>query len=634
MCGIAGILCNRIGENEINEALKMRNMLKHRGPNDEGIWISDNREAVLVHCRLSILDLSDAGKQPMIAERNRYVMSYNGEIYNYKELAFKLQQERKASFVGTSDTEVLLRCFEEYGIDKTLALCRGMFAIALYDRQERKLVLARDRMGEKPLYYGYINNAFAFASELSCLEKLSYTELPLDYCALNEFIGRGFITGKKTIYEKIYKLRPGEMVCINSNMNIAYQRFYWNYKGTILLGKYLYAALSLEDASLQLERMLTDAISKQMVSDVPVGAFLSSGIDSSLIVAIMQKLSIDKIKTFSIGIEDCKMNEANESKEIAKHLGTDHTELYITEQDVKEVIPILPEIYSEPFGDPSAIPSLLVSKLAKTRVSVALTGDGGDELFGGYPWYQHNFLPKEWKIMRKIPFQLRRSLCKRIMQSPWCISHTKIAKHGEWFQANSIEALYDIMRYGILSLPENEWCIYGKNKNKDDVCTEGFKNTSEIMMYLDAISYLPDDVLVKMDRASMRCSLETRTPFLDKEIVQFAGGISIKNKISKKNESKIILREILYKYVPQHLVSSQKKGFSIPITRWLVEDKKMNEWANALMDSRRIKQEGILNSDKVEKVWRDFVRYGKYSVQIWNLLMFEAWYESRRVLSA
>lgn len=629
MCGIAGIFGKKIGDNEISEAIRMRDELKHRGPDAEGMWVSDRRDVVLVHRRLSILDLTDAGKQPMVS-KGRYVISYNGEIYNYKELTSKLKTEKNISFLGTSDTEVLLYCFEEYGVEKTLTMCKGMFAIALYDRQEQTLLLVRDRMGEKPLYYGYVNNNFCFASELKCLEKISHMSMPLDYTAINEFIGRGYITGNKTVYNGIYKLRPGEMLCIDKNYNILKQCFYWNHSDAILSGKKMYAGLSLEDAAIQLEQMLTDTISGQMLSDVPLGAFLSSGIDSTLVVAIMQKLSPTKIKTYSIGVEDNELNEAKEAKKIAEYLGTEHTELYISEQDMKDIIPLLPDIYSEPFGDPSAIPSLLVSKLAKTSVSVSLTGDGGDELFGGYPWYQYCSLPRKWKMIRKIPTHLRCFLGSKMCQNSWCMSHEEIAKRAEWFQATSEESLYDIMKYGILSLPNYTWCMEGNsNQRVTDFNVKGIENISEKIMHYDAITYLPEDILVKMDRAAMSCSLETRAPFLDRDIVQFAGGISVENKVNE-GISKVVLREILYKYVPPQLICRKKKGFSIPVNKWLLEDKKLNIWANDLLNVKRIKEQGILCADKVDNVWKEYGKQGKYSIQVWNLLMFESWYENKK----
>lgn len=629
MCGIAGILGREIGEKEIAKAITMRNRIRHRGPDAEGIWVSPKQDAVLVHQRLSILDLTDAGKQPMVS-KGRYVISYNGEIYNYKELASKLKSEKNITFIGTSDTEVLLYCFEEYGIEKTLTLCKGMFAIALYDRQEQTLLLVRDRMGEKPLYYGYIDNKFCFASELKCLEAITTKSMPLNYTAVNEFIGRGYITGNRTIYEGIYKLYPGEMLCINSYLDILRQELYWSHREAVLSGKKRYANVKLEDAAIQLEQLLTKVIATQMLSDVPIGAFLSSGIDSTLVVAIMQEISSGRVKTFTIGVEDNAINEAQEAKKIAEYLGTEHTELYITEQDMKDIIPMLSDIYSEPFGDPSAIPSLLVSKLAKTQVTVSLTGDGGDELFGGYPWYQYHSLPRKWKMIKKIPPQLRGYLGNKMSQNAWCLSQREIAKRAEWFHATSAESLYDIMKYGILSLPNIEWCkVCNSDKQKLNFDVQGFDNISEEIMHYDAITYLPEDILVKMDRAAMSCSLETRAPFLDKDIVEFAGGVPIENKVHE-GISKVLLRKVLYKYIPSTLICQKKKGFSIPVNRWILEDKNLNNWANELLDVKRIGQQDILYADKVEKVWDEYTKQGKHSIQVWNLLMFESWYENRK----
>jgi len=619
MCGIAGVFGENISKQEIRNICEMCDMLKHRGPDGEGLWVDENVEAVLAHRRLSIVDLSENGKQPMLSKSKKYVISYNGEIYNCRELAKKLSNEKNVTFVGTSDTEVLLSHFEEYGILNTLENCRGMFAIALYDRAEKVLYLIRDRMGEKPLYYKNENKKIFFASELKCLRDGSRI---LDVESVNEFVKRGYVTGNKTIYKGIFKLRPGEVLCINNNGEITERVIYWNYKEKVTNREKCYDNLSLNDASTKLERILIDTISKQMMSDVPLGAFLSSGIDSTLVVSIMQRLSMQKVKTFTIGVKGNDCNEAEDAKKIAAYLGTEHTEFYVTEREIKDIIPHLPEIYSEPFGDASAIPTLLVSQLAKTKVSVALTGDGGDELFGGYPFYRS--LPRKWRMISNIPCGMRTEFGKKILQSKYCSSHHELVKRGMWLQATSVEGLYDIMKYGLGE--SNEWCRdVGDNKLNTDI--EGINDIANIMMYLDAVTYLPEDILVKTDRAAMKHSLETRAPLLDRDIVEFACNISTHNKISN-TEGKLILKDILNRYIPNTFLAKTKKGFSIPISKWLLEDKNINEWAYSLMNYKHIKEQGILNVDLVKKTWENYVDNQCYCTQIWNLLMFLQWCEN------
>lgn len=618
MCGIAGIFGKEIGQSEINKAIAMSKMLVHRGPDDDGIWVSDKNEIVLVHRRLSILDLSENGKQPMVSKSQRYVMSYNGEIYNCREMAIELEDEKGITFIGTSDTEILLSYFEEYGVSKTLQRCRGMFAIALYDRVEQLLYLIRDRMGEKPLFYEIKNEKIFFASELKCLEKIEDQKKCLNYLSVDEFIKLGYITGNKTIYEKTFKVRPGEVICLNRNGKTVDQYLYWNYKEKIINGKESRKKIELSEAVEQFEEVLLDTVSKQMISDVPLGAFLSSGVDSTLIVSMMQKIN-NKVKTFTIGVEDNEYNEAKEAKKIAEYLETDHTEMYVTENDIKNMIPKLSEIYSEPFGDISAIPTLLVSKLAKSKVTVALTGDGGDELFGGYPFYQS--LPRKWNMMRMVPVEMRKKMGENVLRHPWCVQYPELIKRGEWFQAENIESLYSIMKYG--PNEKNRWCLR-KETAIPYIDTSGIGKVSEVMMYLDAVTYLPEDILVKTDRAAMHYSLETRAPLLDKEVIEFAGMMYGQNKIKGK-EGKRVLRKVLYKYVPSSLLAQKKKGFSVPISRWLIEDQEMNEWANSLLDVSKIRSQDILNTDLVSRTWKNYLEHKKYCTQIWNLLMFEQW---------
>lgn len=622
MCGIAGF-CNFHGSVKMQEENleKMKQRMLHRGPDAGGSYISEDGKVALGHRRLAILDLSEAGLQPMKSHSGRYVMVYNGEVYNYKKLSQKLLEEKKVDrFRGTSDSEVILEAFEAYGVEETIVQCKGMFAIALYDTKEQKLYLLRDRIGEKPLYYGFMGDTFVFASDVACIASLDGFQNPIHKDVLGIYFIHGYIPAPYSIYENIYKLEPGTMLEIKSPFNEYNISTYWSIKEVAQHGqKHLFKG-AYEEAVDELERLLKASIQDQMMADVPVGAFLSAGIDSSTIVALMQSLHPDKVKTFTIGMEDEKYNEAVYAKEIAAHLGTEHTELYITEEDARSVIPKLPFIFGEPFADSSQIPAYLVSKMTREHVTVSLSGDGGDELFCGYNSYAS--VDRIWGKMKHIPYGIRKLASELVLHSPLANKEIYRVK-GTLLGARGSSDLYRLSM-------EREPLIKNITLSKKEIpykYTEydpGFlKETNHNIMLMDMLMYHPDDILVKVDRTAMAVSLETRVPMLDKDVVEFAWTLPIEferqNGIGKR-----ILRDVLYRYVPKEMMERPKKGFSIPIQKWLKE-KELQEWAENLIDRKTLCQQGILDPDVVWKMWTDFIEKDEWRIQIWYVLMFQEW---------
>lgn len=622
MCGIAGF-CNFHGSLKMQEENleKMKQRMLHRGPDAGGSYISEDGKVALGHRRLAIVDLSEAGLQPMKSHSGRYVMVFNGEIYNYKRLAKKLLEENKVEqFRGTSDSEVILEAFEAYGIEETLAQCKGMFAIALYDRKEQELYLMRDRIGEKPLYYGFMGDTFVFASDVACIASLDGFQNPINKDVLGIYFIHGYIPAPYSIYENIYKLEPGCILKIKTPFNKYDISHYWSVKEAAKKGQTHLFQGSYEEAVDELERLLKESIQDQMMADVPVGAFLSAGIDSSTVVALMQSLHPDKVKTFTIGMEDEKYNEAVYAKEIAAHLGTEHTELYITEEDAKAVIPQLPFIFGEPFADSSQIPTYLVSKMTREHVTVSLSGDGGDELFCGYNSYAS--VDRIWGKMKNVPYGIRKLASELILHSPLAGKEIYRVK-GTLLGAKGASDLY---RLSMEREPLIKEITLSKTVSPYQY-TEyepGFlKETNHNIMLMDMLMYHPDDILVKVDRTAMAVSLETRVPMLDKDVVEFAWTLPIEFE-RKDGVGKRILRDVLYRYVPKEMMERPKKGFSIPIQKWLKE-KELREWAESLIDRNTLIRQGILNPDVVWKMWTDFVEKDEWRIQIWYILMFQEW---------
>lgn len=619
MCGIAG-LCNFKGDIEKNIE-KMNQRMFHRGPDGGGCYIEKDGSVALGHRRLSIVDLSPAGAQPMESHSGRFVIAFNGEIYNHRKLRDKLMKEGKvAKFRGTSDTEVLLELFENYGVKEGISLCKGMFAIALYDRQEKTLSLLRDRVGEKPLYYGWVNGEFAFASDLGCLPVLDGFSNEINKGVLPIYFIHGYIPAPYSVYENIYKLEPGTILTLKAPYKEYSIEAYWSMKEAAKKGESHPFKGSEEEATEELERLLKASIADQMVADVPVGAFLSSGIDSTTVVALMQSLSSNQVRSFTIGVEDPKMNEAAVAKQIAGHLGTKHTELYISEKDAREVIPNLSYIFGEPFADASQIPTYLVSKMTREHVTVSLSGDGGDELFCGYNSY--NSIDRIWGKMKSTPYSLRKLASSLILHAPAKLNKNYVTR------ANLLGAKGPAQLYEISNEQEplaKQICL---DKHmlpfKYTEYEEGFLNeVRHNIMLMDMTMYHPDDILVKVDRAGMAVSLESRIPMLDKDVVEFAWTLPLDYKY-RDGISKKVLRNVLYKYVPKEMMDLPKRGFSIPITKWLKEPE-LRGWAESLIDRKTLIQQGILDPDVVWGIWNDYINHGIWRVQIWYILMFQEW---------
>ena len=619
MCGIAG-LCNWKGNIQKNID-QMNQRMYHRGPDAGGSFMETDGSVALGHRRLSIVDLSPNGAQPMESHSGRYVIAFNGEIYNHRKLRDKLLKEGKVTgFRGTSDTEVLLELFENYGVKAGISLCKGMFAIALYDRQEKKLYLLRDRVGEKPLYYGWVNESFVFASDIGCIAALDDFNNGINKEVLPIYFIHGYIPAPYSVYENIFKLEPGTMLTLKTPYKEYSIENYWSMREAAKKGEMNPFKGSEEEATEELERLLKESIADQMVADVPVGAFLSSGIDSTTVVALMQSLSDKKVRSFTIGVDDPKLNEAEVAKKIADHLGTKHTELYISEKDARDVIPNLSYIFGEPFADASQIPTYLVSKMTKEHVTVSLSGDGGDELFCGYTSY--NSIDRIWGKMKAIPYPVRKLASNLILHAPVKLNKVYQTK-ASLLGAKGASELYEISNEE--EPLAKEVCINKKMLPfKYTEYEEGYlKETRHNIMLMDMLMYHPDDILVKVDRAGMAVSLESRIPMLDKDVVEFTWTLPIEYKY-QDGVTKKVLRNVLYKYVPKELMDLPKRGFSIPITKWLKEPE-LRAWAETLIDRKTLEQQGILDPDVVWNIWNDYIINGQWRVQIWYILMFQEW---------
>lgn len=620
MCGIVGF-CNFAGD-KITNLERMKRKMVHRGPDAEGSYFSEDGNVVFGHRRLSIFDLSENGSQPMVSHSGRFVISYNGEIYNYKEIAVKLLAEKKVqSFKGTSDTEVLLEAFEAYGVEKAIGMCKGMFAIALYDKNERTIYLLRDRVGEKPLYYGMVNQSFVFASDVGCISVLDGFSNPINKEVLDLYFLHGYIPAPYSIYENIWKLEPGTILKISEPFDSWEICAYWSMKEIARKGQQNSFKGSSKEAADELERLLKNSVSQQMAADVPVGAFLSAGIDSSTIVALMQSVHQGKVKSFTIGMEDEKYNEAVYAKEIAHLLGTEHTELYISDKDALGVIPQLAEMFGEPFADSSQIPTYLVSKMTREHVTVSLSGDGGDELFCGYRSYQS--VDRIWSKMKKIPYFVRKPVSNVILNSPLRKREIYEIK-GKYFGVKGPSGLYELMPKAEQPLADQISLHHGKCPYPYSEYEEGFlEETNHNIMLMDMLMYHPDDILVKVDRTAMANSLETRVPMLDKDVVEFAWTLPIELKC-KDGTGKQVLREVLYRYVPREMMDRPKKGFSVPVRKWLGKPE-LRLWAEGLLAPELLKKQGLLNSEVVWKIWEDFTVRKIWRPQVWYILMFQQW---------
>ena len=644
MCGLAGFWtpggCPAGSE---ATARGMADRIAHRGPDDSGVWIDADAGIGLAHRRLSIVDLSPAGHQPMLSASGRWVLVYNGEIYNHLELRRRLQEEGSApTWRGHSDTETLLAAIAAWGVDETLKRSVGMFAFALWDRSERVLWLARDRIGEKPLYYGWQGDTFLFGSELKALRAHPSFNAPIDRGALALFIRRNYVPGPYSIYSGIHKLPPGMALKVDSGRGEAKPVAYWSLAEAAQRGDANSFAGSEDEALNELERILGNVVRAQMVADVPLGALLSGGIDSTTITALMQANSLRPVRSFTIGFNEPTYDEGTYARAIAMHLGTEHTELRLGAQDAIELIPQMPSMYDEPFADSSQLPTHLVMQMARRHVTVALSGDGGDEFFGGYNRY---FLgPKAWRWMGWMPRPLRYAFGGAMTAVPASTLNSLAGpfahKFGIALPGDKLHKLGQRLR-NIRSLDDlyismvSEWggagpiVIGGGDPYNLVDNTSSWPRMSDPaarMMALDAQTYLPDDILVKVDRASMAASLETRAPFLDPELIQFAWSLPTGMKL-QDGKGKYLLRRLLDRYVPRDLVERPKMGFGIPLDEWLRGP--LRDWVESLISEERLRNEGFFDPEPIRKVWQKHVRgEASYGYRLWSVLMFQSWLES------
>lgn len=617
-----------------------------RGPDDCGVWLDAEAGVALAHRRLSILDLSPAGHQPMLSASGQYVIAFNGEIYNHLEL--RAEVEKIGSTVkwrGHSDTETLLAGFEAWGIEATLKKAVGMFALALWDRSARTLTLARDRLGEKPLYYGWQGDTFLFASELKALKAHPAFQGKIDRDSLALMLRHNYIPAPYSIYQGIRKLLPGTSLHLVPGKREGKPVPYWSLCEVAERGQAQPFAGNEAEAIATLERLLLESISLQMIADVSLGAFLSGGVDSSTVVALMQAQSSRPVKTFTIGFHEAGYDEAGYARAVAQHLGTEHTELYVTSEQTRAVIPQLPALYDEPFADSSQIPTFLISQLARRHVTVSLSGDAGDELFGGYNRYL--WAASIWRKLGRIPVPLRQlaadsvsmlstqswnrlyALVSMMLPLRLRVSRLgdKLHKLAEILAASSPEGIY----WDLVSHWKHPTHIAIGTIEPPTVLTErstwpALRDFEQRIMYLDAMSYLPDDILAKVDRAAMGVSLETRVPLLDHRVVEFAWQLPLSMKI-RQGQGKWILRQVLYKYVPKELIERPKMGFGVPIDSWLRGP--LQEWAEALLDASRLKREGFFNPAPIRQKWREHLSGERnWQYYLWDVLMFQAWLET------
>ncbi len=630
MCGICGFWKpgSRPDEGVISG---MAQTLQHRGPDDAGIWIDRAAGLALGHRRLSVLDLSPAGHQPMRSACGRFVLVFNGEIYNHTALRNELESlDAAPAWRGHADTETILAAVSHWGVEKTLKRLVGMFALALWDCSKQSLVLARDRMGEKPLYYGWQGHTFLFGSELKALRAHPDFQGQINRSVLPLLFRHGYISGQQSIYTDIHKILPGQYAVISHKPSkIVKTISYWSLAEVVAASQQQQNNLSLHDAVSELDALLRQAIRGQIIADVPVGAFLSGGIDSSTIVALMQAESSRPVKTFSIGFTEAAYNEAVFAKKIAEHLGTEHTELYVSPSQALDVIPTLPEIYDEPFADSSQIPTFLVAQLARHNVTVSLSGDGGDELFGGYTRYS---LVSQWyKRLRPLPGWIRPWLARLLNHFP-VGQKTHTVRRKEML-LDLLNAREDVAFYHALGghwLP-GDGLVHGGFRHDrlldSASLAAGTQTPVDTAMLVDALAYLPDDILVKVDRAAMSVSLETRIPLLDHRVVEWAWGLPQTLK-SAGGHHKKVLREVLYRYVPKHLVDRPKMGFGVPLGDWLRGP--LREWAEELLRPDLMREQGYLNPQPVQQKWQEHLRNEfDWQYLLWDVLMFQAWLQGQ-----
>ena len=627
MCGFSGYFTNKKFSTDESSLLEaMGRSIINRGPDGGGYWFDSAAGIGLSHRRLAIVDLTAAGHQPMHSSSGRFVIAFNGEIYNHGELRALLEESGLSpTWNGHSDTETLLECFEHWGIEKTLQATVGMFAIALWDTRQNELVLARDRLGEKPLYWGWQNDVLLFGSELKALKIHPAFCADIDRDALALYLRHNYVPAPYSIYQGIEKLKPGHYVriAIDQRRSDVKALPFWSFNRAVEAGL---ASPLQSDANAvvdTLEAQLSESIGMQMLADVPLGAFLSGGVDSSLVVGLMQKQSPRPVKTFTIGFSEAGFNEAEHALAVSRHLGTEHTEIYVQSKDALDVIPDLPNIYCEPFADSSQIPTFLVSRLARQQVTVTLSGDAGDELFGGYNPYQ--FAPRIWGKISQVPLPLRRFASATLRALP---IKGKVEKLVDILDTPSREDFY---RQLVSHWKTPSSVVIGAKEPITVLDTASAwpatQRYEEWMMAMDAQTYMADDILVKVDRAAMASSLETRVPMLDHRVVELAWRIPLDMKI-RGGVGKWVLREVLYRHVPRELIERPKKGFSIPIATWLRGP--LRDWSESLLDEGRLRREGFFHPAPIRRAWEQHLSgRADHSSKLWGVLMFQAWLEEQ-----
>jgi asparagine synthase (glutamine-hydrolysing) len=645
MCGLTGFFGGGREAADIDTAAcMMAERISHRGPDDSGVWSDAEIGIAIAHRRLSIVDLSPAGHQPMSSACGRYVLAFNGEIYNHLALRAELDLIREINWRGHSDTETLLAGFAAWGVAATLQRAVGMFAIALWDRQEQRLTLARDRLGEKSLFYGWVCGAFVFGSELKALRAYPGFDNPISRDALALYTQHCTVPAPHSIYQDIFKLEPGCFLSLDAAGLAAKTvklEAYWRLTDVVRQG--LATPIKNEaEALTTLEATLREAVALQAVADVPLGAFLSGGVDSSTIVALMQAQSSRPVQTFTVGFDEAGFDESPHALAVAKHLGTEHHALRVTAADAQAVIPLLPAMYDEPFADSSQIPTHLVSKAARQHVTVALSGDAGDELFGGYNRYFWG--QRVWNRLGWMPSIVRQGLGSGITQVPvaaWDALGRKlpgahgIARLGDKahklaHRLKTVQSVDDLYRSLVTEWPQGTELVRGARplttKLDDSRLAAVIADAEHRMMLWDSVTYLPDDILTKVDRAAMSVSLETRVPFLDHRVVELAWRLPLHMKI-RGGQGKWALRQVLYKYVPRELIERPKAGFGIPVGQWLRGP--LREWAEELLDEARLEREGYFYPAPIRQVWQEHVS-GRHdwTARLWTVLMFQAWLES------
>jgi asparagine synthase (glutamine-hydrolysing) len=665
MCGVAGFIYQTsAGPSDLQQRVRrMTSAIHHRGPDDVGTWFGLEDGVALGHRRLSIIDLSPAGHQPMASAHDRFIIVFNGEIYNTRELKAELESTGGApAWRGHSDTEILLACIEYWGLEEALKRTVGMFALALWDKRDRTLHLTRDRFGEKPLYYGWIDGSFVFASELKAIRGFSGSKPDVCREALAQYLRFTYVPAPRSIYKGIYKLEPGCLLSVGraapkiapaeplrapGSYGSATMRRWWSLSHTVKAGAE--DLITDERAAIELlEETLTEAVRLQSIADVPLGAFLSGGVDSSMIVALMQRQASKPVRTFTIGFEEREFDESSHARAVAAHLGTIHSEMYVSSADARAVIPMLPRMYDEPFADSSQIPTHLVCRAAREHVTVALSGDGGDEIFGGYNRYFWG--PRIWNHVSWLPYPVRRSLGAAISTIPvqsWDAANDAVSRFVPRLRslsragdkAHKLAARLNVVRQRedlYLTLvsewqnPEKVLAGAGVQEPRgllsDPLPMTGVEDERLQMMYRDTLTYLPDDILCKVDRAAMSVSLETRVPFLDHRVAELAWRLPVSMKI-RDGVGKWAMRQILYKYVPKNLIERPKAGFGVPVGDWLRDS--LRDWAEELLSERSIAAAGFFEPDIVRDAWRDHLLGRRdHTHRLWSILMFQAWLRS------